>query len=652
MLHAARTFAWAGLVCACSATALAQPVGVSTDSYTEFLRALVLASRDDTAGARAALERAAALDPKSAAIQAAIAELALGHDDVAGARLAAEAAIALDPTNVAAHRVLGLLDAADVDFGTEAAKASAADRQTLARAIGHFERIVDTPEAATDLTLQYALGRLYIRAGQTDKAIPVLQRVADQADLVEARVLLAEALADRERFDEAIEALKPAVDESLQLAPTLARLYERAGRRKDAADTYGRMVAGRPQDRATRLRWAAALLDTPGKDAGRQAVAALTPLAEASARDTQAWYLLSAAHRLAGDLDAAEAAARHVVGIDPAGTRGPLALARVFEERHAYQQVIATLQPVIDRTTAPEAQRELLPLLTAVANAAQMVGAHDRAVAAMTRATTIAPSDPSVRAALVQTSLGARQFARAASLAAAAEHAFPDDLRFPRLRARALIGAGRAADAVAALEQARSRFAGRSAYWIALADAYAEAKRLRDAERTLDEAATRFPGDTTIPFQRGAMYEKAKRFADAERALRRVIALDGAHADALNYLGYMLAERGERLDEAVGLIARALGLDPGNPSYLDSLGWAEFKKGDLADAERHLQEAASVLVSNSVVQDHFAQLLFETGRYADAAAAWARALEGDREEIDPAAIERRLREARQRAGGK
>ena len=175
---------------------------------------------------------------------------------------------------------------------------------------------------------------------------------------------------------------------------------------------------------------------------------------------------------------------------------------------------------------------------------------------------------------------------------------------------------------------------------------------MRDAEQTLDEAATRFPAEATIPFQRGAMYEKAKRFVDAELAFRRALALDDGHADALNYLGYMLVERGERLDEAVGLIARALSLDPDNPSYLDSLGWAEFKKGDFTEAERHLQQAARVLVSNSVVQDHFAQLLFEKGRYADAAAAWARALEGDREEIDPAAIERRLHEARHRAGRK
>ena len=60
-----------------------------------------------------------------------------------------------------------------------------------------------------------------------------------------------------------------------------------------------------------------------------------------------------------------------------------------------------------------------------------------------------------------------------------------------------------------------------------------------------------------------------------------MIARDPEHAAALNYLGYMLAERGERLDESVELIKRALAIDPDNGSYLDSLGWAYFKDGKL-----------------------------------------------------------------------
>ena len=57
----------------------------------------------------------------------------------------------------------------------------------------------------------------------------------------------------------------------------------------------------------------------------------------------------------------------------------------------------------------------------------------------------------------------------------------------------------------------------------------------------------------SIAFELGAVFDKQKKFADAEAAFRQVLSRDPENAAALNYLGYMLAERGERLDESVGL---------------------------------------------------------------------------------------------------
>jgi len=119
-------------------------------------------------------------------------------------------------------------------------------------------------------------------------------------------------------------------------------------------------------------------------------------------------------------------------------------------------------------------------------------------------------------------------------------------------------------------------------------------------------------------------------------------------ANALNSLGYMLAERNDRLDEAVTLLQRALKIEPGNPSYLDSLGWAYFQQGRLDLADAPLTEAADKLKHNSVVQDHLGDLRFKQRRFADAAAAWERALGGDGQSIDKAKIESKIREARGR----
>ena len=66
--------------------------------------------------------------------------------------------------------------------------------------------------------------------------------------------------------------------------------------------------------------------------------------------------------------------------------------------------------------------------------------------------------------------------------------------------------------------------------------------------KVLQDAQSKFPGDTTIGFELGAVFDKQKKFADAEAAFRQVLNKEPDNAPALNYIGYMLAERGERLD--------------------------------------------------------------------------------------------------------
>ena len=127
-----------------------------------------------------------------------------------------------------------------------------------------------------------------------------------------------------------------------------------------------------------------------------------------------------------------------------------------------------------------------------------------------------------------------------------------------------------------------------------------------------------------------------------------MIAQEPEHGPALNYLGYMLAERGERLTESVDLIKRALQTEPDNGSYLDSLGWAYFKDGKFDLAAEQLKRAADQMITNSVVQDHYGDVLFRLGRFDEAIAAWSRALSGDRDDVDQDDIDRKIRSARQK----
>jgi len=142
------------------------------------------------------------------------------------------------------------------------------------------------------------------------------------------------------------------------------------------------------------------------------------------------------------------------------------------------------------------------------------------------------------------------------------------------------------------------------------------------------------------------MYSDVDRSPDAEKALRQILAMEPANANALNYLGYLLARRGDRLDEAIDLVRRALVAEPGNGAFLDSLGWAYYRKGDFGEAEKYMVAAADKLPRNSEVQDHLGDVLARRGRLPDALEAWMRALDGDGGDVDRSEIQKKINDAR------
>jgi tetratricopeptide (TPR) repeat protein len=166
----------------------------------------------------------------------------------------------------------------------------------------------------------------------------------------------------------------------------------------------------------------------------------------------------------------------------------------------------------------------------------------------------------------------------------------------------------------------------------------------------LESALARDSSSEAIRFGLVGLYERSRQFDRAERLLRDVIATEPANAGALNYLGYLLADRSEKLPEAVDLIQRALAVEADNPSFLDSLGWAYFKMSRFDAARDPLERAAAALPRNSVIQDHLGDLYVQLRLYRDAVAAFDRALAGDRDSIDVPAVTRKRDRARELAG--
>ena len=292
-----------------------------------------------------------------------------------------------------------------------------------------------------------------------------------------------------------------------------------------------------------------------------------------------------------------------VVSLNPGSVQARLALAQALASSDKLPDAIDTLAIIVDEEPRVAA---------ALGQYQEQAGQFRAAAASYTKALEAQPMSREIKARRIAALFGAGDLPGAAAAAADAQRQHPEDARFPRLRARALFDGGSRNDGLSVMEA----------------------------------AARSFPKDSNTLYQLADMYKDAGRNPDAEKALRQLLAAEPTNANALNYLGYLLALRGDRLDEAIELVRKALVAEPDNGAFLDSLGWAYYRKGDLGEAERYLGQAATRLPRNSEVQDHLGDVLAKRGLLPDAVDAWTRALEGDGTDIDRAEIQKKIDDAR------
>lgn len=135
-------------------------------------------------------------------------------------------------------------------------------------------------------------------------------------------------------------------------------------------------------------------------------------------------------------------------------------------------------------------------------------------------------------------------------------------------------------------------------------------------------------------------YERSGSRQKAVSTFRTLLERSPDFAPALNYLGYMWADRKEHLNEALGYVERAVALDPDNGAYLDSLGWAHFQLGDYENAQKNLERAALLLPEDATVMEHLGDLYRELGRQDLAERHYQRSL--DLGADDPGRIREKL----------
>ena len=137
----------------------------------------------------------------------------------------------------------------------------------------------------------------------------------------------------------------------------------------------------------------------------------------------------------------------------------------------------------------------------------------------------------------------------------------------------------------------------------------------------LDRAVAFAPDDLSLLYFRAMSGQKFDRLEVLERDLRQIIVLDPSNADAMNALGYTLADQTDRFDEALELISEALRLKPDEPAFIDSMGWVLYRLERLDEALVYLERALD-LFPNDEVAAHLGEVLWASGKTRQAKRVW------------------------------
>ncbi|MDR3387027.1 MAG: tetratricopeptide repeat protein [Rudaea sp.] len=201
------------------------------------------------------------------------------------------------------------------------------------------------------------------------------------------------------------------------------------------------------------------------------------------------------------------------------------------------------------------------------------------------------------------------------------EHSFEAQMRSAVL----LDDSGKSAEALALVHELQAR-AGDDVKQLGdvfLLEAELHSKHQHDdtALAVYDRGLKALPDDTRLLYARALLNDDLDHVDAAVRDLRRVVELKPDDADALNALGYTLADRTEQKTEALSLIQKALTLKPGEPAIIDSLGWAQYRLGHLDEAVTQLKVAYQKQ-PDAEIAAHLGEVLWVSGHHDEARKIW------------------------------
>ncbi|MDH5518492.1 MAG: tetratricopeptide repeat protein [Gammaproteobacteria bacterium] len=134
-------------------------------------------------------------------------------------------------------------------------------------------------------------------------------------------------------------------------------------------------------------------------------------------------------------------------------------------------------------------------------------------------------------------------------------------------------------------------------------------------------ALDELPTNIELLYAHALAAESLDMIDSAVAGFKKLLTHEPENIQALNALGYTLADRTERFQEALEYILKAFKLKPDDSAILDSLGWVKFRLGKLDEALKWLQQAFEINVDAEIAA-HLGEVLWKMGRIDDANEVW------------------------------
>jgi tetratricopeptide (TPR) repeat protein len=177
----------------------------------------------------------------------------------------------------------------------------------------------------------------------------------------------------------------------------------------------------------------------------------------------------------------------------------------------------------------------------------------------------------------------------------------------------------------------------------ALAQVHERAGDHGTAVHLLEQALARRPQSPDLAFALATAYQRDGQIDRAVETVRgSILKRDADNVQALNFIGYALAQAGTRLDEARRMLERAITLKPMDGAVADSLGLLYVKLNRLDDAERLLVRADRLTPEDPEILEHLGDLYVKRSDRSRAVDAYKRALRNKPDERSRHVIEQEL----------